>query len=182
MALNILSIFYSENKLRNKILPTELRFTFVEICWRLHDNVLQDGLDHNFLVIIPSYLCMQICICDRNQARNALFSLSDSGGGMQEFPESVNERIWKTASFVLSGPSLGERCPFTFVTSRQKMRCDVVRGQHLTPADDVGSAVTLPRKQWRHSGNPPAPLKNPDSHPFWKKGKKGKKKLIRQPH
>lgn len=78
----------------------------------------------------------------------------------------------------------GERCPFTFVTSRQKMPCDVVRGQHLTPADDVGSAVTLPRKQWRHSGNPPAPLKNPDgTHiPSEKKGRKDKKKLIRQPH
>lgn len=80
---------------------------------------------------------------------------------MREFPESVNERIWETAS-CYPAHLWGERCPFTFVTSRQKTRCDVVRGQHPTPADDVGPAVTLPRKRWRHSGNPPAPLKNPD--------------------
>lgn len=76
-----------------------------------------------------------------------------------------------------------ERCPFTFVTSRQKtVRCDVVRGQHPTPADDVGS--TLPRKRWRHSGNPPAPLKNPDgTHvPSEKKAKRREKRSIRQPH
>lgn len=42
------------------------------------------------------------------------------------------------------------------------MHHDVVRGQYPTPADDVGSALTLPRKRWRHSGNPPVPLKNPD--------------------
>lgn len=40
-------------------------------------------------------------------ARDALFNLSNSGGGMLEFPESINERIWETASpSVLSGPSL----------------------------------------------------------------------------
>lgn len=49
---------------------------------------------------------------------------------MREFPESVNERIWETASStVLSGPSSVKRCPFTFVTSCQKTHRDEVRGR-----------------------------------------------------
>lgn len=98
---------------------------------------------------------------------------------MRGFPESVNERIWETAlSSVLSDPSLGRAMSIHLrhLTSENALwRSSWVASD--TCGRCSGPAVTLPRKRWRHSGNPPAPLKNPDgTHvPSEKKAERARK-------
>lgn len=96
--LNEYNIFYSKNELRNIKFCRSHHVLHSRRCIKLKTarNVFQNTAS----LIISSQLSPLICACKFayvtavcSQARSALFNLSDSSGGMREFPESVNERI-----------------------------------------------------------------------------------------